>query len=152
VGEPVRLVARVRIAREFNRPVGELEAQRVPTLSSPASAHLSPFEHDMLQAAPLQYSAHRQSGLTAPDNDDVVMLAHTRPNQRTDLGSMGVGSIPTRRIFAVGRLTDRRPSRAALTIVGAAPSPSHDHGPTPCTDPRAVKGSIRDCHVFGYDT
>ena len=79
VGEAVGLVARVRVSRQLERPVRELEAQRVPPLRPPASSHLSPFEHDVLQTAPLQNGAHCQSGLAASDDDDVVMLAHARP-------------------------------------------------------------------------
>jgi hypothetical protein len=78
VREAVGVFAGVRVARQFERPVRELEAQRLPTFSPPPLADLPAVQYHVLPAALLQHSAHGQSGLTAPDDDGVVVLSHTR--------------------------------------------------------------------------
>jgi hypothetical protein len=60
----------------LERPVRELKAQGVPSFSTPAFTGSATLQDDVLAPLLLQDVAHREPGLTAPDDNDVVILPH----------------------------------------------------------------------------
>jgi hypothetical protein len=66
---PVRVVAPVLVAGQPAEPVGGEQAQRVPTLRTPRTRHLAAFEHDVVDAAIGEVTAHGQPAVTRADDD-----------------------------------------------------------------------------------
>jgi hypothetical protein len=73
VGEAIRVVTGIPEAWELERPVGELEPQRIPALGTPPLADPVALEDDVLAVVMLENPAHCEARLTAADNDGVVV-------------------------------------------------------------------------------
>jgi hypothetical protein len=136
VREAVRIVAGVRVARQFERLVRELEAQRFPAFGPPAFADPPTLQHHMLPAALLQHGTHGHSGLTAPNDDGVVALSHTRIKRGSARAYPGVCSPAGCRR---GRAHDRGPRGSPGGVPGT--------GLLPCSPNERLNGQTRDCRL-----
>jgi hypothetical protein len=74
--ETVGIVARITVAGWFERPVGELEGQRVPPLTPPPLDQATALEKDVLETALTEMVAEGQTGLAAADDDGLDLLGH----------------------------------------------------------------------------
>lgn len=70
----MRIVAGIRMPRQRALPVRRDQAERVPALLAPGMRDRLRFEHEMVDARARQVVTHRQSGLTAADDDDAVVF------------------------------------------------------------------------------
>jgi hypothetical protein len=68
--EPVGVLAVVGETRQPRLPVGREQAQRIPALGLPRIGDLAPLQHHMLDRLLRQHPAHREAGMTGPDDDD----------------------------------------------------------------------------------
>jgi hypothetical protein len=60
------------------RPVRKLEAQSVPSLSSPSFRDAPALQHQMRPAIPTQHMAHREAGLASANDQRIDLLSHGR--------------------------------------------------------------------------
>ena len=75
----VRLGTLVGEAREPALPVGGEQPERVPPLGLPRVRHLAALQHDVVDGTGGQPLAHRQTGMTATDDDRRDVACHGRP-------------------------------------------------------------------------
>ena len=101
----VRLVAVVRAAGKVDRPVGRDQPKRVPP-RTPGRADAVPFQHDVFDPTRGERRRERESGVTRPDDDDIV--AHRGSVRRRSRTAPTRGGAHRR-----DRTTVRRPARRA---------------------------------------
>src|SRR6476646_4088024 len=83
MAEALGIVATVAVPRKPQRPVGELIVKRVPAFAVPPAAEAIALDQHMLASALAEVIAHRQAGLAAADDHDVVPL-HRALDQKAD--------------------------------------------------------------------
>jgi hypothetical protein len=66
------------VTGQFGDPC-TLKPQRVPSFGAPAFTDPPAFQDDVLAPSLLQETAHREPGLAAPDDNDVLLLPHAQP-------------------------------------------------------------------------
>lgn len=72
--ETIGFVTFVPVAGQNIRPVGRVDGERIPTLTTPRLTNAATFEDDELASSCLQVIADTQTGLSATNDDNVEMV------------------------------------------------------------------------------
>ena len=79
--ESLWIGALVFVAGQFDRPVGKLEAERIPPLAAPTLTYSRSFEDHMLSPKSTEVITHRQTGMTAAYDDRIDLFLHGIPSK-----------------------------------------------------------------------
>src|SRR5215472_7933507 len=72
----VRIVRPVGVTGQRQRPVRELERERIPSLASPPLGYAGSLDDHVFASEPAEGMTHRQAGLAATHDDRVDFVAH----------------------------------------------------------------------------